>query len=642
MAVRSMPMPDPMFIYTMLALRTIQPTWGGIYSDSANLNFRNVTFSGNEATEDTGGDYGHGGAIFADGGTIDVIGSIYIDDNKACNNGGGLYLNQTSFVANNGYIQYNEAGQDGGGIYMKDSYVRLGGNFDVYENDAGRHGGGIFQTDTGTDPSEYGVNTYNSTTGTWQEGLVINGATISNNASERNGGGIFNNNGMVVARDSAYGPSNIFGNVAGKTIGSLDPSCRYAGTGGNGGGIYTDGDYARLRVYGESLVNSNSAYAGATPGLGLVGGNGGGIYLGSNSSSVTANTLVLGTNDGTSLVTDRASVVGNYAQFNGGGIYAGSYSHVLIDADTAGGFTAIASNVAGLGNGGGIFASDNSVITSQNETQFLINQARNGGGIYNDRGTVNLDEAHVRYNIASSRGGGIFNYGNQTLQGVANITDSDIEYNLSASGGGIYNQQAFVNLHDSIVDNNIATDGNGGGIANKVVNAAWNGGDVLLDGTSVSFNRAFDNASQGGGIYNDNGFVRGYGNATNATTINNNYAGFGGGIFNKTGGIINLQDFNALPLPAAVTGDVHVDNNEAKNGAGGGIFNNAGAVALRAFSGGIVSVDNNTAATNGGGIFTTGSNTVSLDGDGGGANTGTVRVNSNTAGLSHLRVSAGW
>jgi len=170
--------------------------------------------------------------------------------------------------------------------------------------------------------------------------------------------------------------------------------------------------------------------------------------------------------------------------------------------------------------------------------------AGSGAGVFNDSGTLNILDTIVTDNVATdSSGGGIIN-----ISGTVNITGSIIKNNSTDSkGGGVYNFEGKVNIANSTISDNRADD-TGGGI--------YNASTMTISGSTITDNVASD--KDGGGVINS-----GLLNIINST-ISTNLAsdGSGGGIANSPGGTVNLTNST-------------VSSNRARL-AGGGVLNRDG------------------------------------------------------------------
>lgn len=213
-------------------------------------------------------------------------------------------------------------------------------------------------------------------------------------------------------------------------------------------------------------------------------------------------------------------------------------------------------------SGGGVANRGNLTIVDSTITG---NSARNGGGIinYGDNlisPVLLLDGVQLIDNEATNFGGGLYNYaGGGTV--AATIRNSTFLDNVATdSGGGLYNQgasgAATIDLTDSTVAGNIST--SGGGIFNN-----GNNGEAV-----ITLNRAalIDNeaSNQGGGLFNNGNLGRAAVSITNSTIFGNN-AGLSGG------GLHNSPNSGEADLSLLFT---TLDGNTAPQG--GGIFNLTG------------------------------------------------------------------
>lgn len=174
------------------------------------------------------------------------------------------------------------------------------------------------------------------------------------------------------------------------------------------------------------------------------------------------------------------------------------------------------------GYGGAISVWNGAVATIHLST-IELNEARVGGGIYNDGSEIELTESTLTENMATDdRGGGILNSNN----GVMSLTNVTLNQNSSIYGGGIFNNfSGSISLLNVTLSNNVATQG--GGLSNN--------GTLNFTNGTISGNSA---TSSAGGIYNS-------GTATLIhVTLSNNTANDGSAIFasSASGGTISLKN----------------------------------------------------------------------------------------------------
>ena len=165
------------------------------------------------------------------------------------------------------------------------------------------------------------------------------------------------------------------------------------------------------------------------------------------------------------------------------------------------------------------------------------NLGGSGGGITTN-GALSLTNVHVSQNNAPIFGGGIFTESESTLT----IVDSTISDNTAGvNAGGIW-ARTGLELTNSTVANNTATEG--GGIYTR--------GPTTIRGSTVSGN----SATTAAGVY-----VKDTVTVVNSTVSGNTAANSGGGFYTQTGGTLVLTNTT-------------ITNNHANSG--GGIFRASG------------------------------------------------------------------
>ncbi len=334
-----------------------------------------------------------------------------------------------------------------------------------------------------------------------------------------------------------------------------------AGTGGTDGNLGT-GDGTTVIDIAYPNVTAGNTLTYVLAGLTITGGDsvdengsigdgvhqGGGITLRNGSST---------TSEGQISLTIRDSVVtGNHTNGDGGGIYAKSY------AGEAVAITIERSVISGNSSG------------DTSGEPFINYDHGNGGGIavnmpgfghYNASGsTFTITESVIEANEAINRGGGIFLASG--AGGVIDIKDSTISGNkaglallgtstvvaeLENSGGGIYAylfsedaNPSLLTITGTTIDDNTAGD-HGGGIAicakrgDDTTVTPTSGAQVRVINSTISGNQAgmttpANNPGTGGGvhiaIFPDEDFEAVDAQFLN-TTITDNFAGSGGGIW---------------------------------------------------------------------------------------------------------------
>ena len=184
-----------------------------------------------------------------------------------------------------------------------------------------------------------------------------------------------------------------------------------------GGGIYTKN--AEVEIIGSMLIYNNTAIIDGTDT-----GNGGGIYCENSLLSMTG--------------TDIGWAFGNMANNHGGGVYLDNCD-LILDAEDGNSSALIRLNTAS-GNGGGVYATNNSRIDLHGDRASISsNNAHNGGGLYL-AGNTKLygDNGNITYNNASLFGGGFYLIDSGTLLDM----DRGNSYACSGKCSQLSNNQA--------------------------------------------------------------------------------------------------------------------------------------------------------------------------------------------------------
>ena len=207
---------------------------------------------------------------------------------------------------------------------------------------------------------------------------------------------------------------------------------------------------------------------------------------------------------------DSLVIEDNSASRAGGAIAnLGSFPEMTINN------TVVENNSATLG--GGLYQAS-LANASVSDTQFLGNSASvSGGGIYNnEQAVLSLVDTQLSQNNASDDGGGILNEPDASLD----VTGGLISFNSAASqGGGIHNR-GTANLTGTRIESNTALVG--GGFSNSSIATA------ILDSVTMTANQATATSDGGGAIRNRGDLT------VRSSTIHDNTAVLGGGIYNRT------------------------------------------------------------------------------------------------------------
>ena len=301
------------------------------------------------------GDEDRGGGVYSpESNTVTLSSGTLITGNKAANGGAGVCkINGKLVIEDGAEISQNEAtgtGKVGGGLFIKDASLEMTGGL-IKENKAVNgetNGGGIYFAAGSTSGS-----------------ATISGGTITKNTADK-GGGVYMNSGPLYMSGGVIGGTEA-DDVNGNTATAL------------GGGLYIFSN-AKVYLWGKALVGRSDVDAASTSSLSgkksNTARNGGGIYVNGSGQ------LWLGYKaEGQTAAFDEddegvmGGVIGNYASFQGGGIWTEGYLHVA-DGQIAFNGAAVSSAY-----GGGIYASGHEIDISGGSV--ANNRAKLGGAIYN-------------------------------------------------------------------------------------------------------------------------------------------------------------------------------------------------------------------------------------------------------------------
>ena len=412
--------------------------------------------------------------------------------------------------------------------------------------------------------------------------LTVSSCKITDNVSNKNGGGIYWN-----AR-GANASLTVTGTIGNPTIISNNEAK-------NGGGIFLSGSSISIKntqitdntaTYGGGICMQPYDYGSLTTGKGcsLTLGNGakiknnsatqygGGIYMDIHSGSTTEHEDFTITIEEGSLIQGNSAPLGgaftilqklggsentvnqtkkydayvyikggeisnNTATSNGGAFYisreygdAGADFDLNIEISGGDIFNNEATN-----NGGAFYLADNA---TDSEAQVSViggsideNAAVNGGAVYVQGGDFIMTSGLLSSNVASYGGGAVYiNSGNLVLHNGSFIN------NNSNYGGAIYVNDGNFTMNGGKIEENTATEC-GGGIQ-------VSDGNVYITGGSVASNVArgkSSNAGYGGGIFVDGGEVV---SITGGEISDNVAAKNGGGIEIKTAKVVTVDIYS--------------------------------------------------------------------------------------------------
>ena len=274
---------------------------GGIYCKDSDVTITGCRITGN--TANTFDRYEYGGGVYCNAAVLTMT-DCFVSENHAAVNGGGVYLLSSSATISGGTISSNKASgvtdyEDGGGIYSLDSSFTIT-NCDISRNQADRNGGGIYCRNRTSIIKDCTISENRAIQGGglyfFESSPTIDNCLIANNIASKSGGGILSYHSYGTASKSTFTENR---------------------SGINGGGVYCDS---------ASLAMVNCIFSGNI----AVNGGGIGSYGKLRTPSLT-----------------NCIIVGNLANYYGGGIYC-NYSNPIISSCT------IAGNRASS-HGGGIY-----------------------------------------------------------------------------------------------------------------------------------------------------------------------------------------------------------------------------------------------------------------------------------------------
>jgi uncharacterized repeat protein (TIGR01451 family) len=285
---------------------------GGIHSEGGTLDLTRTSVSNNSLGFDW-----EGGGLYVDNDEDNTFTDSTIDSNFVpAGSGGGVYLEEGTLDAAGTNFNKNSAANDGGGIYSDGNDVTLSGSTVDDNGDQSfiDSGGAIFG-------------------GCCSGDLKISGSSVSGNATEGAGGGVWWAGSSQTITDSVVDHNNSDDGRGGgvwNATGALEvtrSSASHNHSGDDGGGIY-NGINAPITVT-DADVNDNKA-----------GDQGGGIY-----------------DDGRELTVHGTSISRNASFAQGGGIWHDDNGDgLVVNSTISGNHSDVGQDEAsGGGEGGGIF-----------------------------------------------------------------------------------------------------------------------------------------------------------------------------------------------------------------------------------------------------------------------------------------------
>lgn len=315
------------------------------------------------------------GAVNCKSGSNFVMYGGSIADNEVKGaNGGGIFVNGGTFTMHGGSVNNNKAPNgSGGAVSVENGKIYTYGG-EMNGNSAANGGA---------------MHIKGSTTG------QIRNIKAAGNTSSDMGGAIFTETkGLIEIHDI-----ELSGNKATR-----------------GGGIYLKG--VENNIY-TNIYNVNIHDNSATT-KGNNNGNGGGVFLDGYGTSNQAFSIY------------DSQIYDNYADVNGGGIFATESAMLNLYGGTISGNTC-------LGSGGGIRVAGSTyfaIVKHENTAYIKGNKANDGGGISTGANSFNLiGKCEIENNTATNRGGGV--YINNSSMWLL-FKQTTVTKNTAPQGGGIY------------------------------------------------------------------------------------------------------------------------------------------------------------------------------------------------------------
>ena len=402
-----------------------------------------------------------GGGIFAGTDVQWSLTNSTVSNSTSSLHGGGVYNAGTLFTATNSVITSNVAISLGGGIYNT-GMINTNISGTVVQANTAYNGGGIhldngvtFNLNNSSIQHNHATNVGGGLANVTNTGAAsVTNSTIFSNTAVDSGAGIFNNGNLTVDN------STIEDNEASN----------------DGGGLLNQ---AQATIMNNSMIINNRAH---TVTVGVT-ARGAGIY-----NRATGTVTVMDSTLQYNEALDRGGAIWNGGDFdlvsstiisntsgkNGGGIW--NSGNLTIAASS------ILSNTV-PGNGAGLLNSNADI--SITDSTFAFNQANDGGAIYSTGAltpSMSISSSTIRNNLVTgtgtNRGGGIY-----VNTGHLNLVNSTLSLNTASDNGGALINEGTANLTHVTVANNTASLGPGTGLYSFNASAV-----MTLTNTAVAYN----------------------------------------------------------------------------------------------------------------------------------------------------------
>ena len=542
---------------------------GGAITNEGNSIITNASFTRNSATSGGGGAIYNGGtatlagstfqnnfattfggAIYNISGTLNVSGSLFSDNGintggtTVTNDGGAVYNTGIATINNSTSFTGNKALSDGGAIKntgtmnitdssfnsntatyggavnnFSASGVLTASNLSFSNNTSTNLGGAICNGSSSTlniSNSSFDANSGGSTGG----GAIYNegNSTITNNSFTNNSatsGGAVYNRGTISSYSETYTTNSAstggaIYNDAGGILTLTDSSFTNNTASVKGGAIYSNGGTIGINATGAAVTFSGNKQASSDNDISMT--NSTNLNLTANTYDITLNGGIEGTGTINKLGSGNLNLSGNNTAFTG--TYNNNAGKVTIKSAFFTGINNFTAGTAEIQAGGSMTlnSGDNWTGTNISTTggDFTLGISHTTGGTYNQT----LGALHI---ISAS---------NLTLGTGSTISDGSVDFTgvgnlLNVATGGAFNPAATVSLS-----------------ANNTFRIS--GGDATLNGTGTGIDTWAGAVDLSSGTLTINNLTN------NAIT---------GGVYNQSGGILNLIEGSVLTVnPANITG----------------------------------------------------------------------------------------
>lgn len=433
-----------------------------------------------------------GGAIYVNSGSL-TIDSASINENSATVNGGAIFVDNTSVVdikrANFGTAAFPNTAANGGAIYVDGGTLDLS-NTIFLNNTASSNGGALNVRSeaniTGCAFSTNSANNGGAILGDISSRVNIDSTFFIQNNAVNSGGVLYSNLNSDVSIDNSFLGFSALGNTAnngagvyfaGDSIVVNNTDLGYNIAGDRGGNMF---------IAAGKLLASNSDFIGAN-----AGNKGGSFYIGTagivglDSCVIDSNSSVIGGAiqlEGDSVYITNSQINNNFAQDEGAIAYIDLGSYFSADKCDLN----FNSNIGNSKEGGGIHIND-AISLLELDQCIMTGNLGDDRGIITSNSDVNITNT-LFYENTVEKEGVIVAY-NTAIINLMNVTSTDNISNTAHAGLELRNNSQS-NVTNSIFWNNTNMDLNeqGGGAILNVDNSIYGTINVTNGVLSNSYN----------------------------------------------------------------------------------------------------------------------------------------------------------